>query len=139
MTDQDTRRGIWLMILTTFIFAAQDALSRHLAGTYNTWMVVMIRYWFFAAFVILLATRKAGGVRAAAATTQPMLQIIRGVLLALEVCVMVVAFTHLGLIETQAVFISYPLLIAALSGPVLGKRWAGGAGQPSPWASPGSW
>ncbi|MBY5972560.1 DMT family transporter [Ferrimonas balearica] len=122
MTDQNTRRGIWLMILTTFIFAAQDALSRHLAGTYNTWMVVMIRYWFFAAFVILLATRKAGGVRAAAATTQPVLQTIRGVLLALEVCVMVVAFTHLGLIETQAVFISYPLLIAALSGPLLGEK-----------------
>jgi drug/metabolite transporter (DMT)-like permease len=42
---------------------------------------------------------------------------------------MVVAYTVLGLIETHAVFICYPLLVAALSGPVLGehvgwRRWA---------------
>jgi hypothetical protein len=28
----DTRRGIWLMIVTTFVFAMQDGISRHLAG-----------------------------------------------------------------------------------------------------------
>ena len=122
MTEQNTRRGIMLMILTTLIFASQDALSRHLASSYNTMMVVMLRYWFFGAFVVLVAVRKSGGIRAAAATQQPLLQAFRGVLLALEVVVMVVAFTRLGIIETQAVFICYPLLIAALSGPVLGEK-----------------
>jgi drug/metabolite transporter (DMT)-like permease len=117
------------MILTTFIFAIQDGLSRHLAGEYNVLMVVMIRYWFFAAFVITVATRKAGGIRAAAKTSQPILQATRGVLLALEICVMVLGFTYLGLIESQAVFIAYPLIIAALSGPILGesvgwRRWS---------------
>ena len=65
MTGNDTRRGIWLMVATTFVFAMQDGISRHLAGEYNVLMVVMIRYWFFAAFVITVATRKAGGLRAA--------------------------------------------------------------------------
>ena len=51
MTDQNTRLGIALMVATTFVFAMQDGISRHLAGEYNVWMVVMIRYWFFAAFV----------------------------------------------------------------------------------------
>ncbi|PIV74995.1 MAG: EamA family transporter [Rhodobacteraceae bacterium CG17_big_fil_post_rev_8_21_14_2_50_65_11] len=122
MTTQNTRAGIWLMVLTTFIFAMQDGLSRHLAGEYNVLMVVMIRYWFFAAFVIAVAARKAGGIRAAAATRQPMLQGFRAVLLVTEVCVMVFGFTLLGLVESHAVFACYPLLIAALSGPVLGER-----------------
>ncbi|MCR9124637.1 MAG: DMT family transporter [Rhodobacteraceae bacterium] len=114
--------GIALMIATTIVFALQDGISRHLAGEYNVLMVVMIRYWFFAAFVIAIAGRKAGGVRAAARTTQPVVQILRGVLLASEICVMVLAFTMLGLIESHAVFTSYPLLVAALSGPILGEK-----------------
>jgi drug/metabolite transporter (DMT)-like permease len=122
MSLQNTRLGILLMIATTFIFSVQDGISRHLAGEYNVLMVVMIRYWFFAAFVITIARRNAGGIRAAAATSQPGLQIFRGLLLVLEICVMIYAFTLLGLVESHAVFASYPLLIAALSGPVLGER-----------------
>ncbi len=128
MTEQNTRLGILLMVATTFVFAVQDGISRHLAGEYNVYMVVMIRYWFFAAFVIAVASRKAGGVRAAAATSQPVLQAFRAVLLVAEICVMVLGFTLLGLLESHAVFACYPLLIAALSGPLLGehvgwRRW----------------
>ncbi|SDY63243.1 EamA-like transporter family protein [Jannaschia faecimaris] len=123
------RLGIWLMVVTTFIFAVQDGFSRHLAGEYNVLMVVMIRYWFFAAFVIAVATRKAGGLRAAAATSQPWVQAFRGVLLVAEICVMVAGFVLLGLVESHAIFAAYPLLVAMLSGPVLGesvgwRRWA---------------
>ncbi len=122
MSQDNARLGILLMIATTFVFAVQDGLSRHLAGEYNVLMVVMIRYWFFAAFVISIASRKAGGIRAAARTTQPVVQILRGLLLSSEICVMVGAFVLLGLIESHAVFTSYPLLIAALSGPILGEK-----------------
>ncbi len=118
----DTRLGILLMIATTFVFAVQDGISRHLAENYNVIMIVMIRYWFFAAFVITIATRQSGSIRAAAATKQPLLQITRGTLLALEICVMVSAFVLLGLVESHAIFACYPLLIAALSGPVLGEQ-----------------
>jgi drug/metabolite transporter (DMT)-like permease len=114
--------GIVLMTATTIVFALQDGLSRHLASEYNVLMVVMIRYWFFAAFVIAIARRTTGGIRAAARTSQPVLQTFRGLLLALEICVMVGAFTLLGLVESHAVFTCYPLLVAALSGPVLGER-----------------
>jgi len=129
MSEQNTRLGILLMVATTFVFALQDGISRHLAGEYNVYMVVMIRYWFFAAFVISVAGRRAGGLRAAAATRQPFVQAFRAVLLVAEICVMIVGFTLLGLVESHAVFACYPLLIAALSGPVLGesvgwRRWA---------------
>jgi len=122
MQSRNTRLGVWLMVATTFVFAAQDGISRHLASEYNVLMIVMIRYWFFAAFVISVAARRAGGLRAAAATRQPFLQAFRGVLLVAEICVMISAFVALGLVESHAIFASYPLLIAALSGPVLGER-----------------
>lgn len=117
----DARLGIMLMILTSAVFAAQDGVSRHLAAKYSVLTVVMLRFWFLAAFVIVLAGLRGGGLRAAARTSQPGLQIFRGVLLAAEICVTVVSFVMLGLIETHAVFAAYPLLIAALAGPVLGE------------------
>ncbi|PCJ74568.1 MAG: EamA family transporter [Rhodobacteraceae bacterium] len=118
----NARLGIPLMIATTFVFAVQDGLSRYLASEYNTVLVVMIRYWFFAAFVVALSASRKGGIRRVAATSQPLLQITRGVLLVAEICVMVIAFVKLGLVASHAVFTSYPLLIAALSGPILGEK-----------------
>lgn len=127
--SNNTRLGVTLMLMTTLIFAFQDGISRHLAETYNVYLVVMVRYWFFAAFVVVMACRNVGGIQAVASTKQPLIQGFRGVLLALEVCVMVTGFTLLGLVESHAVFACYPLLLAALSGPVLGekvgwRRWA---------------
>ena len=118
----NSKLGIALMMGVSVVFAAQDGISRHLAAEYNVLMVVMIRYWFFAAFVIAIAGRQAGGVRAAARTDQPLLQAGRGLLLAAEICVMVSAFTLLGLVESHAIFAAYPLIVAALSGPILGER-----------------
>ncbi|QFT98329.1 EamA-like transporter family protein [Roseovarius sp. THAF8] len=129
MAEQNTRLGILMMVTTTFIFAVQDGISQYLAREYNVLMIVMIRYWFFAAFVMTVASRTAGGLRAAARTDQPLVQGFRAVLLVAEICVMIFGFTLLGLVESHAVFACYPLLIAALSGPVLGesvgwRRWA---------------
>ncbi len=128
MSQNNPRLGILLMIATTLVFAAQDGISRHLAGTYNVLMVVMIRYWFFAAFVIVYAMRQKQGFRASIRTTQLRLQIFRGVLLAAEICVAILAFVFLGLVKTHAIFAAYPLMVAALAGPFLGeavgwRRW----------------
>ncbi len=46
--------------------------------TYNTLMVVMIRYWAFAAFVLLLALRQPQGMRAAVASKRVGAHILRG-------------------------------------------------------------
>jgi drug/metabolite transporter (DMT)-like permease len=122
MSQNNTRLGILLMIATTFVFAAQDGISRHLGGTYNVYMVVMIRYWFFAAFVIAYAARQKGSFMATVRTEQLTVQILRGFLLAGEILVAILAFVYLGLIETHAIFTSYPLMVAALAGPVLGEK-----------------
>lgn len=119
---QNTGLGIALMCATALIFAAQDGISRHLAGEYNVMMVVMVRFWFFGLFVTALAARAPGGLRQASRSAFPLLQVARGLILVAEICVMVAGFTLLGLVESHAVFASYPLMIAALSGPVLGER-----------------
>ena len=126
--ENNTRLGVLLMVGTTIIFAIQDGLSLHLSSTYNVYMVVMVRYWFFAAFVMTISAKQAGGLRNAARTKQPFLQGFRGILLAAEICVMVSAFTLLGLVESLAIFSAYTLIVAALSGPILGesvgwRRW----------------
>lgn len=121
MIRQDTRKGILLMLATCAIFSVQDAFSRHLAGTYNVTMVVMIRFWFFAAFAIALAARQ-DGLRAAIRTRYPVVQTVRSLLLIAEICIIVLGFIHLGLIATHALFAAYPLLVSALSGPVLGEK-----------------
>jgi len=128
MIKQNERLGIFLMVITTIVFASQDGLSKYLATEYNVYMVVMIRYWFFAAFIMTISSRKPGGIKQVAKTKTPLLQIFRSLVLVAEMCVTVLAFTLLGLAETHAIFASYPLIIAMLSGPILGehvgwRRW----------------
>jgi len=109
------------MILTTLVFACMDAVSRHLATHYSVITVAAIRYWVFAAFVLATAAASPGGIRGVARSKAPRLQVFRGLLLAVELCIVVVAFVLLGLIGTHAIFAVYPLLVAALAGPVLGE------------------
>ena len=108
------------MILTTLVFAVQDGMSRHLGAAYSVMTVVMIRFWFFAASSSARAPAPAacGGARG---SERPRLQILRGVLLVDEICVTVLSFVLLGLIGSHAIFAIYPLLVAALAGPVLGE------------------
>lgn len=120
--SRNPARGILLMIAAVATFAAQDGFARYLAGEYNTLMVVMIRYWVFAAFVTFLALRRPEGLRAAIASRRLAAHVLRGILLVTEVCVIVYGYTLIGLIESHAVFAICPLLVAALSGPLLGEK-----------------
>lgn len=114
--------GIWLMVAAVAAFAAQDAFAKHLAGTYSTQMIIMIRYWVFAGFVVLLALRRPEGPRAAIRSTRLPAHVVRSCLLVAEICLIVWGYTQIGLINSLAVFSVCPLLIVALSGPILGER-----------------
>lgn len=114
--------AILMICAASLIFAAQDGVSRYLGTAYPPILVVMLRYWFFAVFVILLSARSPGGLGRAIRSRRPGLQVFRGVLLAAEVVVTIEAFVRLGLINTHAVFACYPLMISALSGPILGEK-----------------
>jgi drug/metabolite transporter (DMT)-like permease len=120
--SRNPRRGIWLMVAAVATFAAQDGFSRYLAEEYNTLMIVMLRYWVFAAFVTVLALRRPEGLRAAVRSNRLGAHLLRGTLLVAEVCLIVWGYTQIGLINSLAVFSVCPLLIVALSGPMLGER-----------------
>lgn len=118
---QNNKLGILLMVATTFVFGVQDAISRVLAADYSVFLIVMLRYWAFAAFVLWVASRAPGGIKATARSKNLKLQVFRGALLAVEICVMVTAFDLLGLVDSHAMFAAYPLMVAAMSGPLLGE------------------
>jgi drug/metabolite transporter (DMT)-like permease len=98
-------------------------------------MIIMIRYWVFAGFVTILALRRPEGPRAAIRSGRLGAHLVRSCLLVAEICMIVWGYTLIGLIESHAIFAICPLLIVALSGPILGERivwqrWAAvGAGM----------
>lgn len=121
--------GYLFAFAATTIFSFQDAVSKHLGEQYSPIFITMIRYWAFAAFCILLAARKQGGLRAAISTKRPVLQIMRGVLLATEIMIVITAFAHAGLAHSVAVLCATPLVVTVLSIPLLGehvgwRRWS---------------
>ena len=122
------RLGIILMIATVIVFSIQDGLSRYLAESYNVISVVMIRYMFFMLFVMAYSARLSGGIIGVATSRQTSLQIARGILLVAQICLAVLSFSTVGLVNFHAVFASYPLMVMALSVPILGevvgwRRW----------------
>ena len=119
---QSNLRGVWWMVATVAAFAIQDGFSRLVAAEYNTLMVVAVRYWVFAAFVLGRALQRPEGFRAAVKTKRMPSHIFRAALLVAEICLMVQAYTLIGLIHTHAVFAVCPLLVVAMSGPLLGER-----------------
>ena len=121
MTHQNTRRGILMMVLTTLIFALQDGVTRHLTTHYPVQMVVMFRFWFIAALVLVRHGRK-GELGRMLGTRQKPLHVVRGLLLITQISLTGLAFAKLGLIESHALLTAYPLWVAALSGPVLNER-----------------
>ena len=126
--QDNPRLGIMLMIATTVVFAIQDGISRYLAENYNVITVVTIRYMFFMLFVLAYSARYTGGIKKTASTSQLGLQITRGLLLVAQICIAILSFSTVGLVNFHAVFASYPLMVMALSVPILGevvgwRRW----------------
>jgi drug/metabolite transporter (DMT)-like permease len=74
-----------------------------------------------AAFTLAVSASREGGIPRVARSAYPWTQVLRGVLLVAEICVTVLSFVLLGLIASHAIFAVYPLLVAALAGPVLGE------------------
>ncbi len=119
---KSTPLGYSFTFLAFSVFAIQDGLSKHLGGDYSPVQVAMVRYWAFVAFAVFLAMRSRGGLRVAINTKRPFLQILRGLLLFSQILISIVAFTHVGLAKSQAIFAAGPIFVALLSMPILGEK-----------------
>ncbi|WP_438753381.1 DMT family transporter [Pararhizobium sp. O133] len=116
------RTGYIFVFTALVIFSIQDAISKHLGSLYPPIFITMIRYWAFASFAIVLAARSRGGLAAAVRTKRPVLQVLRGILLAVQIVVVITSFSTVGLAHSQAIFSAGPLFVALLAMPLLGER-----------------
>ncbi|MGB5705295.1 MAG: DMT family transporter [Arenicellales bacterium] len=120
-TKDNTLKGIVILVIATFFFAAQDALTKRLTQTLSVFEIVCIRFFIFSLFALVFAHKRIGiwqGLKSA----NPGLQIIRGLLISSEIAVFAYAIRFLGLAEMHALFACFPLLITVLSVPMLGER-----------------
>lgn len=114
-----TRLGILVLLLATFVFACMDATTKYLSASYPVGQIVWIRYLIFAVFAGWLARRN---LRAALRSRRPWMQALRAVLLVCEVTTFILAFRFMPLADVHAIAASAPLIVVALSGPLLGER-----------------
>lgn len=124
-----SHRGYLYAFAAFSIFAIQDGISRHLGTYYPPVFVAMMRYWAFAIFAVVIAARSAGGLGSAISANRPVLQFARGALLALQVVLSIQSFKMVGLAQTHSLISASPLIVAALSVPLLGesvgwRRWS---------------
>ncbi|EKF58900.1 hypothetical protein QWE_15077 [Agrobacterium albertimagni AOL15] len=119
---KSTPLGYLFTFLAFSVFAIQDGLSKHLGETHSPLQVAMVRFWAFSAFALFLAMRSSGGLRAAVNTKRPVLQLLRGLILFSQILISIVAFTQVGLAQSQAIFAAGPIFVALLSMPILGEK-----------------
>lgn len=119
--------GIGFVLLACFCFAWMDALSKILAQSYPVPQIVWVRFLIFAA--LALAFSGGRGLRAHIRSAHPWLQCARALILVTEIGLIVLALRSLPVADLHAIFAVTPLLVTALSVPVLGetvgaRRWA---------------
>jgi len=113
--------GIALMTLATVVFAAQDAVTKLLTASLPVGQIVFVRFVAFLSFASLLAARDEG-IAAALRSRVPFRQVLRCLLMCSEIALFAYALRFLGIAEIHALFACFPLVVAALSVPVLGER-----------------
>lgn len=115
------RIGIVLILMTVFVFAAQDGITKVLVRDFAPAQVIMVRFWAFAIFAIAFAAMRRG-LRQAIRSKSPLLQATRGVLLILEMMIFAWGLRFVGLADAHALFATYPLMTTALAVPILGEH-----------------
>jgi drug/metabolite transporter (DMT)-like permease len=121
-----TRNGIALTLLAMLCFAAMDGVSKVLAGALSIPQILWVRYIVFTLLALAVLRRK--GIGNVWRSSQPLLQGARAALLVVENGLFVLAFKFLPLADVHAIAAAAPLLVIALSVPMLGetvglRRW----------------
>ena len=111
-------RGILAVLLAMFLFAAMDAINKHQSLTYAASQILLVRYVVFALFSLWLARRHLG---AYVRSRRPGLQVLRSMLLIVEMLTFVLALRYMPIADVHAVAASTPLMVTALSRPLLGE------------------
>lgn len=119
--------AIACMVAAQIVFTAMDTMVKLLSEGFGAAQIV---WGFFAAFTVTATVDAArnGSLRAALRTRRPMLHIARALLLPVNMAAMVLALNLLPLATVTTVVCTFPLIVTALSVPILGehvgpRRW----------------
>lgn len=114
-------RAIALTLTTIAVFGVQDAVAKLLVQAHSPFQITMMRYWGFAVFALIIVMRQ-GPLREALKSKMPKRQILRGVLLMVDIWCFAIALQTVPLGELQAIVIIYPLLVTVFAIPILGEK-----------------
>ncbi len=114
-------RGILFTVVAILAFGVQDAASKILTQDHSPFQIAMMRFWAFAAFSLWLVSRQAP-LRAAMKSRRPGLQVLRALLLLLDIWAFAFAVRSVPLAELHAIVLIYPLLVTLIAIPILGER-----------------
>jgi drug/metabolite transporter (DMT)-like permease len=124
MHAPENLRGILAMLLAVALFAVMDAQLKLLAGHYGPMQVAFLRGVTSLPFVLLPVLARGRIARLRPVNVR--LHLLRGVLSVLMLGSFIFAVRESSLATTYSIFMFAPLLVAAISVPLLGERVAGG-------------
>ena len=120
-------RGIGIMVGACLLFPVGDAIAKYLTGAHHVLMILWLKYVFQTASVVLvmLLTMSPSAFR----TRRPGVQVGRGLAGIGSYGTFLVAISYIPLADAVAIEFSSPLIVVALSAPLLGekvgaRRWA---------------
>ncbi|MCW5622908.1 MAG: DMT family transporter [Burkholderiales bacterium] len=115
-------RGILLIMLAVFMFSSMDTLAKHMLKreAYPLPPLIFARYAVHLAFMLALLAPRMG--LNLVRTQRLGLQVLRGLLLVASTAFFYLSLTYLPLAEAAAISFVGPVLVAALSGPLLRER-----------------
>lgn len=113
-------KGLLLVILATFLFSSHDALSKYLSGFYPIVMVVWARYMVHTLLMAGIFLPQAG--LRVLRTKRPLLQLARSLCLLGTSLFFTTGLLFIPLAEATAVNFLAPVLVTALSVPLLKEK-----------------
>ena len=124
--DRQVLSGIGLMLAAMTIVPMMDAVAKYLSAEFATLQIVWARYFFHFLFLVPLVTWRYG--RRAFISRRPLMQLLRGSLLAASTWLFFAAIARMPLADAIATIFIYPFIVTALSPVVLGepvgiRRW----------------
>ncbi len=114
-------KGIALVGGAVLMFASHDAVSKYLSGFYPIVMVVWARYVVHTLLMLAVFVPR-GGFSATVRTRRPGLQVLRALCLIGTSLFFTTGLRYIPLAEATSVNFLAPLLVTALSVPLLGER-----------------
>ena len=117
---QDVGRGIALMLLAVGLFAIMDSLIKWVGPTYPTMQVVFFRNLF--AFIPLAFIIFRGGIGSTLRVTSWSGHLMRSITGLVAAFCFFYGFAHLPLADVIALSFAVPIVVTALSVPLLGEK-----------------